>query len=151
VPAAWVTGDTVYGKDRRLRIWLEEQEQPFGLEVACNEPLWATTERGPSPVRADQLAAQVPPERWERLSAGWGAKGPRLYDWARVPLFRLEWPGFEHGLLVRCSLPDPEDGILRGVRAGGKGAFGIGTGGGQSLGDRGVPGERQELGGAGPV
>jgi SRSO17 transposase len=109
VPAAWVTGDSVYGGDRRLRIWLEEQKQPFVLEVACDEPLWAATERGPAQVRADQLAAQVPPERWERLSAGWGAKGPRLYDWARVPLFRLDWPGFEHGLLVRRSIPDPEE------------------------------------------
>jgi SRSO17 transposase len=108
VPAAWVTGDTVYGKDRRLRIWLEEQEQPFVLEVPCNEPLWAATERGPAQVRADQLAAQVPLERWERLSAGAGAKGPRLYDWARVPLCRLDWPGFEHGLLVRRSIADPE-------------------------------------------
>jgi SRSO17 transposase len=109
VPAAWVTADSVYGKDRRLRIWLEEQEQPFVLEVACNEPLWAATERGPAQVRADQLAAQVPLERWERLSAGAGAKGPRLYDWVRVPLFRLEWPGFEHWLLVRRSIADPEE------------------------------------------
>jgi SRSO17 transposase len=109
VPAAWVTGDTVYGKDRRLRVWLEEQEQPFVLEEACNEPLWAATERGPSPVRADQLAVQVPPERWERLSAGSGAKGPRLYDWVRIPLFRLDWPGFEHWLLARRSIADPEE------------------------------------------
>jgi SRSO17 transposase len=109
VPAAWVTGDSVYGKDRRLRIWLEEQGQPFVLEVACNEPLWAATERGPSPVRADQLAEGVPPARWDRLSAGAGAKGPRLYDWARVPLFRLDWPGFEHWLLVRRSIADPEE------------------------------------------
>jgi SRSO17 transposase len=26
VPAAWVTGDEVYGRDRRLRVWLEQQE-----------------------------------------------------------------------------------------------------------------------------
>jgi SRSO17 transposase len=109
VPAAWVTGDSIYGGDRRLRIWLEEQEQPFVLEVACNEPLWAATERGPGQVRADQLAAQASPERWERLSAGAGAKGPRLYDWMRVPLFRLNWPGFEHWLLVRRSIPKPEE------------------------------------------
>jgi SRSO17 transposase len=109
VPAAWVTGDSVYGGDRRLRIWLEEQEQPFVLEVPCNEPLWAATQRGPAQVRADALAEKVAPERWERLSAGVGAKGPRLYDWARVPLFRLDWPGFEHGLLVRRSIPNPEE------------------------------------------
>jgi SRSO17 transposase len=109
VPAAWVTGDSVYGKDRRLRIWLEERQQPFVLEIPCNEPLWAATDCGPAQVRADVLAENVPPERWERLSAGSGAKGPRLYDWARVPLFRLDWPGFEHWLLVRRSLPHPEE------------------------------------------
>src|SRR5579859_6469362 len=25
VPAAWVTGDSIYGGDRRLRVWLEQQ------------------------------------------------------------------------------------------------------------------------------
>jgi SRSO17 transposase len=109
VPAAWVTGDAVYGGDRRLRIWLEEREQPFVLEISCREPLWARTIVGPAQVRADQLAASLPTEAWERLSAGWGAKGPRLYDWARLPLARWPWPGFEHWLLVRRSISQPEE------------------------------------------
>ena len=41
VPAAWVTGDEVYGSDRRLRVWLEQQEVPQVLAVKSNEPLWA--------------------------------------------------------------------------------------------------------------
>jgi SRSO17 transposase len=109
VPAAWVTGDAVYGGDRRLRMWLEEREQPFVLEVACREPLWARTTVGPAQVRADQLAASLPADAWERLSAGWGAKGPRLYDWARLPLARWPWPGLEHWLLVRRSISRPEE------------------------------------------
>ena len=28
VPAQWVTGDEVYGGDRRLRLWLEERQMP---------------------------------------------------------------------------------------------------------------------------
>ena len=28
----------------------------------------------------------MPATAWQRLSAGAGAKGPRLYDWARVPI-----------------------------------------------------------------
>jgi SRSO17 transposase len=107
VPAAWVTGDAVYGGDRKLRMWLEEEEQPFVLEVACKEPLWAGTARGPRQVRADRLAESLPAAAWERLSPGWGAKGPRLYDWARLPLSRLGWPGFEHWLLVRRSISKP--------------------------------------------
>jgi SRSO17 transposase len=109
VPAAWVTADAVYGNDRKLRMWLEEQGQAFVLEVACKEPLWAWQERGPRQVRADRLTEQIPSETWERLSAGAGAKGPRLYDWARVRLFRLGWPGWEHWLLVRRSLSKPEE------------------------------------------
>jgi hypothetical protein len=27
VPAAWGTGDSVYGDERRLRVWLEAQDQ----------------------------------------------------------------------------------------------------------------------------
>ena len=41
VPAAWVTGDSIYGGDRRLRVWLEQHEQPFVLAVKSDEPLWA--------------------------------------------------------------------------------------------------------------
>ena len=50
VPFAWVTGDTVYGNDRRLRRWLEEQGRCYVLAVKNNEPLWADTERGSAPV-----------------------------------------------------------------------------------------------------
>ena len=39
VPFGWVTGDTVYGNDRRLRRWLEEREIPYVLAVKSNEPL----------------------------------------------------------------------------------------------------------------
>ena len=28
VPFAWVTGDEVYGSDRRLRVWLEQPGVP---------------------------------------------------------------------------------------------------------------------------
>jgi SRSO17 transposase len=40
VPFKWVTGDSIYGSDRRLRRWLEEQEVSFALAMPKNEPLW---------------------------------------------------------------------------------------------------------------
>ena len=95
--------------DRRLRLWLEEQSQAFVLEIACKEPLWTWTHSDPGQGRADQLASALPTEAWERLSAGDGAKGPRLYDWARIRLFRMHWPGWEPWLLVRRSLSDPRE------------------------------------------
>jgi SRSO17 transposase len=107
VPAAWVTGDEVYGRDRRLRLWLEEQGRPFVLAVATNEPLWARTERGPQQLGAAMIAAALPAEAWVRHSAGEGSKGPRVYDWAWVRLARWPVPGWAHWLLVRRSLDDP--------------------------------------------
>lgn len=109
VPAAWVTGDEVYGRDRRLRVWLEEQERPFVLAVATNEPLWALTDRGPQQVAAASIVAALASEAWARVSAGEGSKGPRVYNWARVRLARWPVPGWEHWLLVRRSLDDPTD------------------------------------------
>ena len=125
VPFAWVTGDTVYGNDRRLRRWLEEQGLPYVLAViragghTCwrsyvlavksNAPLWTDTERGAAPVAARRLAEQIPDDQWQRLSAGDGCKGPRRYDWSRVSLRPWSEPAQGHWLLVRRSITDPED------------------------------------------
>ena len=107
VPFGWVTGDSVYGGDRRLRVWLEEHAIRHVMAVKRTEPLLAMTDRGPGQVPAEQLLAEVEPEQWLRLSAGQGSKGKRLYDWTRVPLWRLGWPanvGF--WLLARRSTSD---------------------------------------------
>jgi SRSO17 transposase len=114
VPRRWVTADEVYGSDRRLRRWLEEQEQAFVLAVSSNEPLWCDIGRGLRQERAAAMGASVPSAQWQRLSAGAGAKGPRLYDWARVALERLTWLGapevrWEHWLLVRRSTEKPDE------------------------------------------
>lgn len=109
VPAAWVTADEVYGGDRRLRLWLEAQQQPFVLAVKRTEPLWVGTERGPQELPAAEIAAAAPPTDWMRLSAGDGAKGPRLYDWVRVAIRPLREPGWEHWLLGRRSLTEADE------------------------------------------
>src|SRR4029450_11880366 len=98
VPAAWVTGDEVYGGDRRLRVWLEERHLAHVLAIKRTEPLWSThTWRE---VAAATLAAEVPAEQWERRSAGEGAKGPRVYDWTRVPMRPLREPGGEYWVQI---------------------------------------------------
>src|SRR6478672_3160449 len=68
VPFRWVTGDEVYGGDRRLRVWLEEQGIAHVLAVKRTEPLWTLTEQGPVQVAAELLAAQVSSDDWQRLS-----------------------------------------------------------------------------------
>jgi SRSO17 transposase len=114
VPCKWVTADEIYGGDRRLRIWLEQQEQAFVLAVTSNEPLWCDIGRGVRQERVAAMVGSIQDDQWHRLSAGDGAKGPRLYDWARIPLERLTWlsveePRWEHWLLVRRSIEKPEE------------------------------------------
>jgi SRSO17 transposase len=109
VPGRWVTGDEVYGGDRNLRIWLEIQKRPYVLGVRSNEKPWAHTPRGPAQLYVSKLAAQVPAKAWKRLSAGDGAKGRRLYDWAWIPLIAPIEPDWGRWLLVRRSLEDPTE------------------------------------------
>jgi SRSO17 transposase len=108
VPFAWVLGDEVYGSDRRLRIDLEQQQRPFVLAIRSNEKLWSTLEDRFGQHAAAVLAAAAPPEEWQRLSAGAGAKGERFYDWARVRLMRLQQPPWDHWLLVRRHPSKPD-------------------------------------------
>ena len=105
VPVAWVTGDEVYGGDGRLRRWLEERDLPHVLAVKRSETLWSMRLRQE---RAATLAGQLPARAWRQLSAGDGAKGPRIYAWARVPIRPLREPGRGHWLLVRRRLADGE-------------------------------------------
>ena len=99
VPFGWVAGDTVYGNDRRLRRWLEEQGIAHVLAVKSNESLWADTERGSAQVAARQLSQEIPDEGWQRLSAGDGTKGPRLYDWGLVS---VDGPGRSRTKGIGC-------------------------------------------------
>ena len=56
VPATWVTGDSVYGDDRRLRVWLEERAQAYVLAVSGKEYVWL----GPQQRRVKTLLATLP-------------------------------------------------------------------------------------------
>ena len=109
VPFRWFAGDTVYGSDRKLRRWLEQREIPHVLSIKSNEKLWVLTEEGPRQVRVDWLASQVEESGWARLSAGDGAKGPRIYDWTWVKTRTLREPGKGYWLLVRRSVARPEE------------------------------------------
>lgn len=108
VPCAYVLADALYGSDKSLRVMLEQREQPHVLAVRSNERLMAGSFRTRT---AAEIADSVPQGDWQRLAAGQGAKGPRLYDWARVRLFRLQEPGqpFDHWLLIRRSLRAPHE------------------------------------------
>lgn len=100
VKAAWVSGDTVYGSHRPLRAGLEAREQAYALAVRCQEHVEVAGQNQ----RVDQVAASVEPEAWQRLSAGAGSQGPRLYDWVWLPLSSPVPSGWERWLMIRRSI-----------------------------------------------
>lgn len=107
-PCAFVLADALYGSDSRLRHMLEARGQPYVLAVRSNHNLrflenWTLIETDPFTI-ADDLA----PEAWATHAAGEGAKGLRLYDWARVPLPWTRPDGFERHLLIRRHRRDPD-------------------------------------------
>ena len=106
VPASWVTADEAYGGDPVLRRWLEARGVSHVLAVKASEPLGTATQ-GSARATAAQLVAGVPAEQWVACSAGQGAKGRRLYDWARVELAPAA-PEMARWLLVRRSRRDGE-------------------------------------------
>lgn len=96
----WFTADEAYGDNPGLRAWLEERDLNYVMAVSCDQRF--TTPRGP--VRADELVRGAPRKGWQRLSAGPGSKGHRLYDWLLLD------PGTgEHLLLVRRSISKPTE------------------------------------------
>ncbi len=100
VPCRWVTGDSIYGADYALRRCIERNGRGYVLAVTSRQRLGFKTV-------ADWLE-DVPSNAWQRLSAGEGAKGPRLYDWAWLPSWADAESGWQKGLLIRRKLAHPE-------------------------------------------
>lgn len=103
VPARWVVADEVYGGDGKFRRGLERLGLGYVLTIPKTHRLLPTCKAS-----ACELAQWWPEDRWVRLSAGDGSKGPRLYDWAYRTLPSAP-PGYERGLLIRRSISAPEE------------------------------------------
>src|SRR5262249_53446209 len=80
VRLAWLTGDSIYGDDRALRGWLEGRKQAYVLAVSGKESVWLKDQQR----QVKTILADLSSEGWERLSAGAGSKGARVYDWRRL-------------------------------------------------------------------
>jgi SRSO17 transposase len=104
-PAKWVTGDSVDGDDRRLRVWLEGRLQAYVLAVSGKEYLWL----GWPQQQVKTILASLPTEGWIRLSAGDGTTGPRWYNWCWRPLTAPLEAGWQRWRLVRRGVDDPDD------------------------------------------
>jgi SRSO17 transposase len=104
-PVRWVTADSIYGDHRPLRAWLEAQPLAYVLGVSSKE----TVEIEGWMVRVSEILQVRLGEQWMRLSAGDGAKGPRLFDWQTIALTDASLPGWRRWLLVRRRISDPSD------------------------------------------
>jgi len=106
VPAAWVTADSIYGEVKYLRVWLEARPLGYVLAVGGKDtvvgPDWRQR-------RIGTYLADPPADGWRRLSAGAGTKGPRRYDWVRLPLIDPLVDGWRRWVLLRRGVADPTD------------------------------------------
>jgi len=105
VPCRWVTGDAVYGNDRSLQMWLQEQGVAHVMAVSGQEMVTLGWEQ----FRVKALLPTLADDAWHLLSCGEGSKGPRLYAWAWLPINHAHGPGWGRWLLVRKSLTDPTE------------------------------------------
>lgn len=107
VPCAWVLADAVYGGDYQTRRMLEERRQPYVLAVRSNHTLRMLTDQGLLQTDPKEMAEELPAEAWAACPAGEGAKGLRLYDWARIALPYAVEEGYARYVLIRKSRTDP--------------------------------------------
>lgn len=77
-----MAGDEVYGQSPGLRGELEARQVGYVFAVAASDRVAL----GIGARRADQVAAALPRQAWQKLSAGAGAKGQRFCDWALVDI-----------------------------------------------------------------
>ncbi len=108
IPFAWVVADSVYGGNLDLRTWLEAHGYSYVLAVACDEPVGIQTASGRKRTTVAE-ALSFHTHDWQRLSMSEGTKGPRLFDWAVMPILHGWEDDGHHFLLVRRCLDDPSE------------------------------------------
>lgn len=114
---AWVTGDSVYSSSALCRT-LEERHLAHVLVVTSAHTLRFLKDGELHQARVNEVFQELDPSAWQRLSAGPGSKGERLYDWAWINLRALgqsdapqptDAVGFDRWLLARRSIAKPEE------------------------------------------
>jgi SRSO17 transposase len=105
VPVDWVVADSVYGGHLELRTWLEAHQYRYVGAVACDEPVVLQTPGGVRRVEVRHVPALLLTDAsWQRLAMSEGTKGPRLFDWACVPVLHRGQDDGWHSLLVRRTI-----------------------------------------------
>jgi SRSO17 transposase len=113
VPFAWVAADTIYGVGA-IEMQLRRAGKGYVLGAHATDQFYSWIDKPEVAGTAEQIARALAPEAWMRLSAGFGTKGPRLYDWAYLELADLEAEEYNEdltglwtrGLLIRRTIAD---------------------------------------------
>ena len=113
VPFAWVVGDSIYGVSE-VEMALRRAGKGYVLGVNSNSQFNSWGAKPPVAGTAAEIASTLDPSAWRRLSAGAGAKGERLFDWAYLELADLEAVEYNEnlsglwtrGLLIRRNIAD---------------------------------------------
>lgn len=113
VPFRWVTADSVYGVGD-IEMALRRAGRGYVLGVNANSQFYSWIGKPKVAGTAEEIARGLDPAAWQRLSAGDGTKGARLYDWAYLELADLEADEYRagsvgvwtRGLLIRRSITD---------------------------------------------
>jgi SRSO17 transposase len=115
VPFAWVAADSVYGVGE-IEMALRRAGKGYVLGINSTQAFNSWIGKPEIAGTAEEIAKNLEPTAWQRLSAGEGTKGPRLYDWAYLELADLDADEYRagaigiwtRGLLIRRSLTDGE-------------------------------------------
>lgn len=112
-PFGWVAADSVYGVGD-METALRRAAKGYVLGVNANRMFRSWAKPRSVAGTAEEIARTLPQTAWRRLSAGDGAKGARLHDWAYLELADLDAAEYgseqagpwTRGLLVRRAIAD---------------------------------------------
>ena len=82
-PFRWVTADSIYGVGE-IEMTLRRTGKGYVLGVNAPQQFHSWIGKPPVSGTAEEIAKGLDASIWQRLSAGAGTKGARLYDWARL-------------------------------------------------------------------
>ncbi len=113
VPFAWVAADSVYGVGD-VEQALRRAGKGYVLGVNSNHHFGSWGAKPAVAGTAEAIARDLDASAWQRLSAGDGTKGARLYDWAYCELADLDAAEYNdtlagvwtRGLLIRRNIAD---------------------------------------------
>jgi SRSO17 transposase len=115
MPFSWVAADSIYGVGE-IEMALRRAGKGYVLGVSATHQFNSWGGKPRLAGTAEEIAQGLDVPAWQRLSAGEGTKGERLYDWAYCELADLEAAEYDEnrtglwtrGLLIRRSISDGE-------------------------------------------